>query len=258
MATKLTKRGKLDNEITYEFVCDTSADLQAIDKQYIVLGSTAIVLKGDVGFEVYMANSQKEWVNIGGGGSNNSGSSEPVWVNQDIITSVPETVSWDGNGETEYYATNMSLNNHVIQGNIVPLYGDSNPSGFFTVNINQSLTTSFIDTYQIEPESNQEYYVACVSIPASTQGITNDTINTLIMPILASVISAVEGLDGDVMFEISNIADTLYIYKVPGYVCADLYQNNNPLLIHYLFSSLQPEATYDISQITYEIPQVGE
>jgi len=31
MATKLTKRGKLDNEITYEFVCDTPADLQAID-----------------------------------------------------------------------------------------------------------------------------------------------------------------------------------------------------------------------------------
>ena len=28
MATKLTKRGKLDNEITYEFVCDTPADLQ--------------------------------------------------------------------------------------------------------------------------------------------------------------------------------------------------------------------------------------
>ena len=67
MATKLTKRGKLDNEITYEFVCDTPADLQAIDKQYIVLGSTAIVLEGDVGFEVYMANSQKQWININGG-----------------------------------------------------------------------------------------------------------------------------------------------------------------------------------------------
>ena len=113
MATKLTKRGKLDNEITYEFVCDTPADLQAIDSQYIVLGSTAIVLEGDVGFEVYMANSQQEWVNIGGGGSN-SGSSEPAWVNQDIIASVPETVSFEENGETYYNATNMSLNNHVI------------------------------------------------------------------------------------------------------------------------------------------------
>ena len=257
MATKLTKRGKLDNEITYEFVCDTPADLQAIDKQYIVLGSTAIVLEGDVGFEVYMANSQQEWVNIGGGGSNNSGSSEPVWVNQDIIASVPETVSYEENGETHYYATNMSLNNHVIQGNIVPLTADPDLSyGYFTANINSSLTTSFISLYQSEsPESNQEYYVVCLPIPASLYNITDDTINTVMVPVPPG---PTEGLDGDIAFQIVNTADTLYIYKLPGYVCMSIYYNNNRLLIHYLLSSLQPEATYDISQLTYEAPQVGE
>ena len=255
MATKLTKRGKLDNEITYEFVCDTPADLQAIDKQYIVLGSTAIVLEGDVGFEVYMANSQQEWVNIGGGGSNNSSSSEPVWVNQDIIASVPETVSREENEETHYLAINMSLNNHVIQGNIVPTYVDSDLStGYFTVNINPSSTISFIDTYHAEPESNQEYYVPCVSLPASMYGITDDAINTLIVPMPVSVD---EELDGDFTFSIASTADTLYIYKVPGYVYTELYYYNH-LLLHYLFSLLQPEATYDVSQLTYETPQAGE
>jgi hypothetical protein len=31
MAQIMTKRGNLDNVVTYEFVCDTLADLQAID-----------------------------------------------------------------------------------------------------------------------------------------------------------------------------------------------------------------------------------
>lgn len=257
MATKLTKRGKLDNEITYEFVCDTSADLQAIGKQYIVLGSTAIVLEGDVGFEVYMANSQKEWVNIGGGGSNNSGSSEPVWVNQDIFTSIPEIISSEDNGETHYYATNMSLNNHVIQGNIVADYATSDFSvGYLNANINPSLTTSFMDIRNTEPELNQEYYVICISIPASAYGITDDIINTLMVP--APVFTNDMGLGGDVAFQITSVSDTLYIYKVPGYICASFLNYNNPLLIHYLLSSLQPEATYDVSQITYETPQAGE
>ena len=256
MATKLTKRGKLDNEITYEFVCDTPADLQAIDKQYIVLGSTAIVLEGNVGFEVYMANSQQEWVNIGGGGSNNSGSSEPVWVNQDIIASVPETVSYEVNDETHYYATNMSLNNHVIQGNIVPLTADPDLSyGYFTANINPSLTTSFINISYEEPDSNQEYYVTCVSMPASIYNIADDTINTVIVPV---PLDSTEGLDGDVAFQMASVIDTLYIYKLPGYVCKSIYYNDNFLLLHYLFSSLQPEATYDVSQLTYETPQAGE
>lgn len=259
MAATMTKRGQQDNVITYEFICDTSADLQAIDKQYIVLGSTAIVLKGDVGFEVFMANSQKEWVNIGGGGNNNGGSSEPIWVNQDIIISVPETVSYEQNGETHYFATNMSLNNHVIQGNIVPIDVNISPlSGSFAANINPSLTTSFFSPNQMELESHQEYYMACASMPASMFNITDDTINTLIIPISTLDISATEEQNGDVVFDIFNIIDTLYIYKLPSYVCTSVWRSSDHALIHYLFSSLQPEAIYDISQLTYETPQVGE
>lgn len=60
---KTTKRGQQDNVITYEHICDTAADLQNIDSNYINLGTIAIVLQGESGgLEVYMANSNKDWV----------------------------------------------------------------------------------------------------------------------------------------------------------------------------------------------------
>ena len=61
MAAKMTKRGALDNDVTYEFMCDTVDDLDTIDPKYIVLGSVAVVIDG---FSVYIANSQKEWINL--------------------------------------------------------------------------------------------------------------------------------------------------------------------------------------------------
>lgn len=68
MANIMSKRGSADNVITYEHICDTSADLQNIDPKYITLGSVAIVLKGAAGLEVYMATSDKEWVSLIGAG----------------------------------------------------------------------------------------------------------------------------------------------------------------------------------------------
>lgn len=60
----MSKRGQQDNVITYEHICDTTADLNNIDPAYITLGSVAIVLQGSAGFEVYMATSTKEWVKL--------------------------------------------------------------------------------------------------------------------------------------------------------------------------------------------------
>lgn len=62
--TVMTKRGQADNVITYEHICDTTADLEKIDPKYITLGSIALVLKGAAGIEVYMATSDKEWVEL--------------------------------------------------------------------------------------------------------------------------------------------------------------------------------------------------
>ena len=69
MAATMTKRGQQDNVITYEFMCDETADLQSIEPCYITLGSIAIVIEGSSGLEVYMANSKKQWININGGTS---------------------------------------------------------------------------------------------------------------------------------------------------------------------------------------------
>ena len=60
----MTKRGNLDNAVTYEHICDTTADLNNIDPRYITLGSVAVVLQGDTGIEIYMATSNKEWVEL--------------------------------------------------------------------------------------------------------------------------------------------------------------------------------------------------
>lgn len=63
MANVMTKRGSLDNVVTYEHFCDTKADLANIPKEQITLGSVAIVLKDeDNAMGVYIADSSKSWV----------------------------------------------------------------------------------------------------------------------------------------------------------------------------------------------------
>jgi len=78
MATVMTKRGTQDNVATYEHVCDTTADMAAINPQYINLGSICLVINGESGgLEVYISDSNKQWsaisVAAGGGGGGESG-----------------------------------------------------------------------------------------------------------------------------------------------------------------------------------------
>ena len=70
---KMTKRGSLDNNITFEHYCDTTADLDDIDPVEINLGTIALVVAGAAGLEVYMAKSDKSWVCIYGGVADTSG-----------------------------------------------------------------------------------------------------------------------------------------------------------------------------------------
>lgn len=63
MAHIMTKRGNLDNIITYQHICDTTADLSNISQEYCTLGSIAIVIEGEGGgLEVYITNSNKQWI----------------------------------------------------------------------------------------------------------------------------------------------------------------------------------------------------
>ena len=75
MAYAMTKQGSLDNCITYEFICDTLEDMNAIENRYRTIGSVAVVLKGESGgMEAYIAGSNKQWNNLGAMGANGSSS----------------------------------------------------------------------------------------------------------------------------------------------------------------------------------------
>lgn len=76
MAYIMAKRGMHDNVVTYEHYCDYTSDLPNIPKEYSTLGSVAIVIHGEAGgLEVYIADSNEEWVAFAIG-SNGSGGSE--------------------------------------------------------------------------------------------------------------------------------------------------------------------------------------
>ena len=76
MAAIMTKQGNLDNIVTYEHICDTFDDIQTIDPHYITLGSTCVVINGESGgLEVYMANSEKEWMSLSIASDSGEGSS---------------------------------------------------------------------------------------------------------------------------------------------------------------------------------------
>ena len=76
MAYAMTKQGSLDNCVTYEFICDTIADMNAIENRYRTIGSVAVVLTGEGGgMEAYITGSNKQWNNLGSLGASGSGSS---------------------------------------------------------------------------------------------------------------------------------------------------------------------------------------
>lgn len=67
MAHKMTKRGNIDNVVTYEHFCDTKADMADINPDEINLGSVCVVLvdesEGDT-LQFYLAKSDKVWIKV--------------------------------------------------------------------------------------------------------------------------------------------------------------------------------------------------
>ena len=106
MAYAMTKQGSLDNCVTYEFICDTVTDMNAIEDRYRTIGTVAIVLQGNNGLEVYIAGSNKQWntlSSIGGssGGSSNEETALPTvpstngtYILQATVTNGVPTYSW--------------------------------------------------------------------------------------------------------------------------------------------------------------------
>ena len=90
MANVMTKRGSLDNVVTFEHYCDTVADLQNIPKDQISLGSVAIVLQGQNDeLEVYIANTKKQWISLFENNNEEDNTFDIIHVcSQDEISSV--------------------------------------------------------------------------------------------------------------------------------------------------------------------------
>lgn len=102
MAYAMTKQGSLDNCVTYEFICDTVTDMNAIENKYRTIGTVAIVLKGENdGLEVYIAGSDKQWNNIGtmgagsSSGSGNSSLSIHVCAQNEVSNGLPSVSTPD-------------------------------------------------------------------------------------------------------------------------------------------------------------------
>lgn len=79
----MTKRGSLDNVITYEHFCDAKSDLANIPKSQISLGSVAIVLNDENNsLGVYIADSSKTWISAmtSTGGSSGSTSVDLISI----------------------------------------------------------------------------------------------------------------------------------------------------------------------------------
>lgn len=94
----MVKRGSLDNVVTFQHFCDTIEDLSNIPANQITLGSVAIIL-GEEGedLQIYIANSEKEWLSIGGNGGG-GGSSGATFIPSISNTGV---ISWTNDGELE-------------------------------------------------------------------------------------------------------------------------------------------------------------
>ena len=95
MAYAMTKRGSQDNCITYEFVCDTLTDMNAIENKYRTIGSIAIVLEGDSGgLEVYITGSNKQWNALNGGATTNTPGGLEIYIctseEIDQLTGLPD------------------------------------------------------------------------------------------------------------------------------------------------------------------------
>ena len=106
MAYAMTKQGSLDNCVTYEFICDTIADMNAIENRYRTIGSVAVVLTGEGGgMEAYIAGSNKQWNTLSGISGSSGGSSEGTalpsvpstngtYILQVVVTNGTPTQSW--------------------------------------------------------------------------------------------------------------------------------------------------------------------
>ena len=144
MAYAMTKCGSLDNIVTYEFICDTITDMNAIDNKYKTIGTIAIVLSGESDtLEVYICGSDKQWSNLGAIGAGESTSSGGLSIymctQNEVSQGLPDIEDPD---ETTLYLVPASeesgnlYDEYIYVNNAWEKFGGAriNLSGYVTVN----------------------------------------------------------------------------------------------------------------------------
>lgn len=124
MAHIMTKCGSQDNVVTYEYICDTTADMLNIDPHYINLGSTCTVLNGTAGIEVYIATSEKEWIALttinNGGASSNSNLPQVSSIDNGQVLTVVQG-AWNKANPQQGWIKNTESSHILFDG---PVTGD--------------------------------------------------------------------------------------------------------------------------------------
>ena len=140
MAYAMTKQGSLDNCVTYEFICDAVEDMNAIEDRYRTIGSSAIVLQGASGLEVYISGSDEQWnslSSIGGGtaSGDTAGLAIHICAQNEVSNGLPDVELPD---ETTIYLVPAS---DASSGNLYDeyIYVDEEWEKFGSGNINNYL-----------------------------------------------------------------------------------------------------------------------
>ena len=67
MPKVMTQRGSQDNVVTYTHFCDTHADMDEIEKKYVTLGSSCVVIKDEKNnntLTFYLGTSEGTWERV--------------------------------------------------------------------------------------------------------------------------------------------------------------------------------------------------
>ena len=202
MAYAMTKQGSRDNVITYEFMCDTLADMNAIESEYRTLGSIAIVLQGESeALEVYICDSTRQWIVLNAGGSSNpetgGGGSLSIYIcaQNEVDNGLPDIAEPDENtiylvpaGETsgnlyeeyiyvdeaweKFGAATIDLSNYATKSEISGFYTKPN-GGIPAADLAETYLTAHQDLSNYVQKTDYATYdnPGIVAINATSYGI---------------------------------------------------------------------------------------
>lgn len=187
----MTKVGHMDNVVTYEHVCDKTSDLNKIEPVYRTLGSVAIVIQGNTGFEVYMANSKGEWISIGAGGSSSDDEEDEDSYNQ-VTINLTNPISNDF-VHCKIYSSESNKN---ITGTQIGQIESS--TGSTTIQVSKTMPYIFIKVQTAEQQidgPNEITYTGGVSL--SEPAIIDGNNLTIILAIADNGSATLSGINYD-------------------------------------------------------------